>query len=50
MENKKTYEYATRLAGHPNQYHILKVFLGDKLIAVHTSKSLAYLQKIQAEK
>lgn len=43
--NIKT-QIVTRLYGNPNQYYILKVFLGDTRIAVHTSKKIGYLNKL----
>jgi len=46
--NNKRFEYATRLAGTSAEYHTLRIFVGEKEIAFHSSKSLSYLERIQA--
>ena len=49
MNDNKRFEYATRLAGTPAEYHTLRIFLGEKLLAFHSSKNLSYLEKIQRD-
>ena len=44
------YTIETRLKGMKSQYHVLKVFSGEKLPIVHTSKDLNYLYKLVKER
>jgi hypothetical protein len=46
---KKTSERKTRLAGTKQEYHTLRLFLNDKEVSFHTSKSANYINRIQKD-
>ena len=43
---KNTYQIRHKLAGCTSQYFILRILKGDKVVAVHTNKNRAILQKM----
>ena len=46
---KHTYTLRTHLLGTAQQYYVLRLFLGDKLAHVHTSKNYNYIANLSAE-